>query len=261
MTDQPLRGKNIVVTRPAHQAQGLASLISAAGGDAILFPVIEIRDVEDPRALHAVIDRLHEFDLAVFISPNAVAKALTAITARRALPRQLAVAAIGPGSVKALARFGVDEVIAPAGRFDSEALLELPQLARLRGKRVVVFRGEGGRELLGDSLQARGALVEYAQCYRREKPETDPAPLIDAWQRNGLSAITVTSSEGLRHLFDLVGTAGQAPLVKTPLFAPHPRIAQAARELGFATVIATEPGDEGLVDGMIDYFKGVTSDH
>jgi uroporphyrinogen-III synthase len=255
MTNQPLRGKNIVVTRPAHQAEALASCIRTAGGDAILFPVIEIRDVEDPRALHAVIDRLHEFDLAVFISPNAVAKALTAIAARRALPPQLAVAAIGAGSVKALARFGVDQVIAPAGRFDSEALLELPQLAQPRGKRVVVFRGEGGRELLGDSLQARGALVEYAQCYHRMRSKSDPAPLIDAWQRNALSAVTVTSSEGLRHLFDLVGTVGHAPLLKTPLFAPHPRIAQAARELGLATVIATEPGDDGLVAGLIDYFR------
>src|SRR5262245_21769115 len=144
MTDQPLRGKNIVVTRPAHQEAGLAARIRAAGGDAICFPVIEIRDVEDPRALHAVIDRLHEFDLAVFISPNAAARGLSAIAARRVLPPRLAFAAIGPGGVKELARFGVTDVIAPARRYDSEALLELPQLAQLHGKRVVIFRGEGG---------------------------------------------------------------------------------------------------------------------
>lgn len=260
MTDQPLRGKNIVVTRPAHQLEGLASLIRAAGGDAILFPVIEIRDVEDTKSLQALIDRLDEFDIAIFISPNAVNKAMSLIAARRTLPPTLVVAAIGPASERELARFGVAGAIVPPARADSEALLELPQLGHADGKRVLVFRGEGGRELLGDSLQARGALVEYAECYRRTRTETDPAPLFDAWQRNGLSAITVTSSEGLRHLFDLVGTAGHAPLVKTPLFAPHPRIAQAARELGFATVIATEPGDEGLVDGLIEYFRGVTSD-
>ena len=255
MKEMPLAGRAIVVTRPARQADGLASLIRAAGGDAILFPVIEIRDAEDPGPLHAVIEALDGFEVAVFISPNAVNMAMTAITARRRLPPGLVVAAIGPGSVRELARFGVGEVIAPSGRSDSEALLELPQLGELRGKRVVVFRGQGGRELLGDTLQARGALVEYAECYRRTRPESDPAPLLDAWRRNGLSAITVTSSEGLRHLFDLVGTAGHAPLVKTPLFAPHPRIAHAARELGFATVIATEPGDEGLIAALVDYFS------
>ena len=252
---KPLSGKTIVVTRPVHQAEGLAERIRAAGGQALAFPVIEIRDVADPRALCAIIDRLPEFDLAVFISPNAVERAMTAILARRVWPPQLAIAAIGSGSVKELARFGRNEVLAPASRFDSEALLALPQLAQVRGKRVVIFRGEGGRELLGAGLQARGALVEHAECYRRTKPENDPAPLLDAWRQDALSAITVTSSEGLRNLFDLVGAAGRPLLLRTTLFAPHPRIAQAARELGVATVISTESGDAGLVAALVDYFQ------
>jgi uroporphyrinogen-III synthase len=248
-------GISVVVTRPSHQAAGLASRIGAAGGYAILFPVIEIGDVENPRTLHALIDRLHEFDLAIFVSPNAVARALPAITARRALPPQLALAAIGPGSVKELARFGATTVLAPTGRFDSEALLELPQLWELRGKRVVIFRGEGGRELLGETLQGRGAFVEYAECYRRTKPAGDPAPLIAALQRNELAAITATSSEGLRNLVDLVDRSSVPLLLKTPLFAPHPRIAQTARELGFAVVQMTAPGDEGLLNGLVEYFQ------
>ncbi len=255
-TKKPLTGRGIVVTRPAHQADGLAWLIRAAGGDAILFPVIAIRDAEDPGPLHAVVDVLDEFDVAVFISPNAVRKAMAAITARRRLPPGLAFAAVGPGSVRELARFGVGEVIAPSAGFDSEALLELLQLRELRGRRVVVFRGDGGRELLGETLQARGARVEYVECYRRARPALDPAPLLDAWRRNRLAAITVTSSEGLRNLFLMGGEAGQAPLANTPFFVPHPRIAQAARELGIVTVIVTEPGDEGLIAGMVDYFRG-----
>ncbi len=254
----PLAGKGIVVTRPAHQADALASLIRAAGGEAIMFPVIEIRDAEDTGPLHAVIDVLDKFDVAVFVSPNAVSKAMTAITARRRLPPGLAIAAVGPGSVRELARFGVGEVIVPSARFDSEALLELPQLGELRGKRVVVFRGDGGRELLGDTLQARGARVEYVECYRRGRPALDPAPLLDAWKGNRLAAVTVTSSQGLRNLFLMAGEAGQAPLAKTPLFVPHPRIAQTGRELGIVTVLVTEPGNEGLLAGLVEYFKGVT---
>ena len=257
-TKQPLAGRGIVVTRPAHQAAELASLIRAAGGEAILFPVLEIRDVEDPGPLLALIDRLDEFDIAIFISPNAAGRAIKLITARRALPQQLAFAAIGGGGVRELQRHGVAEVIAPSGRFDSEALLDHPGLAQVRGKRVVIFRGDGGREVLGDMLLVRGATVEYATCYRRARPELDPAPLLAAWRRGALDAVTVTSSQGLRHLCEMVGEPRHAALTQTPLFAPHPRIAQAARDLGLLKVNVTGPGDDGLITGLIAYFNIAT---
>ena len=251
---QPLSGKGIVVTRPAHQAAHLAELIRAAGGRAILFPVIEIVEVGDLQPLLALIDRLDEFDLAIFISPNAVNKAMNLIKARRALPAHLQLAAIGASSVRELRHFGVPTVIAPAARFDSEALLELPALRDVAGKRIVIFRGDGGRELLGDTLTARGAAIEYAECYRRGRPQLDAAPLLKAWARNEVHAITGSSSEGLRNLYDLVGKPGQSWLKKTPLFVPHPRIEQAARELGLATVVLTAQGDEGLVQGLEQWF-------
>jgi uroporphyrinogen-III synthase len=253
----PLAGKTIVVTRPARQAERLAKLIRAAGGEAILYPVIEIRDVDDPARLNGLIDRLDEFDLAVFISPNAAGKAIGLIEARRALPATLAVAAVGPGTAKELAGLGIANVVAPGGRGDSEALLALPQLAQPRGKRVIVFRGDGGRELLADELTARGALIEYATCYRRVRPDLDPAPLFAAWASRRLNAVTVTSSEGLRNLCEMVGAAGRALLAQTPLFVTHPRIGQTAREVGLSDVIvATEPGDEGLVAALVGHFTG-----
>ncbi len=243
-----------MVTRPAHQARELSRRIEAAGGTAILFPVLEIRDVEDPGPLAALINRLDEFDLAIFVSPNAVEKAMGFIGARRALPPKLAIAAIGAGGVKQLARFGVRDVITPAQRYDSEAMLELPALKEVAGKRVAIFRGDGGRDLLGDTLAARGAHVEYAECYCRGRPGTDPAPLLRAWARNALDAVTVTSSEGLRNLFGMVGACGAGPLRRTPLFVPHPRIAEAARALGSVTVVVTGPGDDGLLAGLTAYF-------
>ena len=251
---QPLSGKGIVVTRPAHQAAHLAEMIRAAGGRAILFPVIEIVEVGDLQPLLALIDRLDEFDLAIFISPNAVNKAMNLIKARRALPPHLQLAAIGRSGVRELRHFGVPSVIAPAARFDSEALLELPALRDVAGKRIVIFRGDGGRELLGDTLTARGAAIEYAECYRRGRPQLDATPLLKAWARNEVHAITGSSSEGLRNLYDLVGKLGQSWLKKTPLFVPHPRIGQAARELGLATVVLTAQGDEGLVQGLEQWF-------
>ncbi len=250
----PLAGRSIVVTRPAQLADGLIRLIRAAGGNPILFPVLEIRDVADPGALNALIARLDKFDLAIFISPNAAEKAMQLITARRALPAKLAVAAIGGGGVRILERYGVTGVIAPVGRYDSEALLEQPALAKVKGKRVAIFRGEGGRELLGDTLEARGALVEYAECYRRSKPDSDPALLLAAWAGNALDAITATSSESVRNLYDMVGTPGRDRLGRTPLFMPHPRIAETARGLGLSRLVVTGAGDEDLVAGMNEFF-------
>lgn len=254
MRGQPLKGRGIVVTRPAHQAQALARLIQGAGGRVILFPAIEIRDIEDPGPFTQLIDRLDEFDLAVFVSPNAVERGMSVISARRKFPSRLQVATVGGGSVRALEQFGMTGVIAPQGRSDSEALLELPAFAAMSGRRVVIFRGAGGRELLGESLRGRGAVVEYAECYRRVKPALDVAPLLEAWSRKGVDAITVTSSEGLRNFADMIGPDGRERLPDTPLFAPHPRIAEAAHRLGVRKVIVTGPGDEGMVTGLSAYF-------
>ncbi|HEY6966824.1 MAG TPA: uroporphyrinogen-III synthase, partial [Burkholderiales bacterium] len=95
------------MTRPAHQARELANLIERAGGSAILFPAIEIRDVTDLGPFLKIVERLDEFDLAVFISPNAIERALKLVRSRRGLPAGLKIAAIGGGSVRALERHGV----------------------------------------------------------------------------------------------------------------------------------------------------------
>lgn len=254
----PLSGRHVVITRPAQQADTLAGLVRAAGGEPVLFPVLEIADVADLRPLTDVAARLESFDLAVFISPNAVNKALNVIVSRRAWPAKVRVATIGRSSERELARFGFADVIAPRGRFDSEALLALPQLApeQVCGRRVVIFRGDGGRELLGDTLTERGASIEYVECYRRGRPNLDAAPLLRLWARGELDAVTVTSSEGLHNLYDMVGKLGQQWLKKTPVLVPHERIAETAARMGLGQVILTGPGDEGLAEGLCLYFSG-----
>ena len=255
MRRKPLAGKGIVVTRPAHQAHALTRLISGAGGKPLPFPVIEIRDIEDPAPVLALIDRLHEFNVAIFVSPNAAEKGLALVKARRAWPQKLKAAAVGSGGVRALQRHGVTDVIAPQGRYDSEALLELPAFSLVYGKRFVVFRGAGGRELISETLTERGALVEYAECYRRVRPDNDVAPLLRAWERNELDAIAVTSSEGLHNLLDMIGARGRELALRTPVFVPHPRIAETASGLGVRKVIVTGPGDDGLLTGLSTYFN------
>ena len=257
MSPPALAGRRVVVTRPAGQTAHMAALVRAAGGEPVLFPALEIQDAEDLRPVLALVDRLDAFDLAIFVSANAVDKALALVQERRAWPARLRVATVGRGSERALERHGFAAVIAPGERFDSEALLDLPELKDVAGKRVVIFRGDGGRELLGDTLSARGATVEYAECYRRVRPTADAAPLLALWERHKLDAFTVTSSEGLANLCDMLGEAGRQCLQQTPLFAPHERIAAAARTLGVQTVVLTGPGDEGLVAGLAAFFAKV----
>lgn len=254
MSTGRLAGRRIVITRPAGQNERLAEMIRAAGGEPIVFPAIEIRELEDTRALVAAADRLDAYHLAVFISPNAVDKAMNVIRARREWPQRLRAAAIGRSSEQALARHGVTEVIAPTGRFDSEALLALPALADVAGWRVVIFRGDGGRELLGDTLRERGATVDYVACYHRVRPDADVGTLLKRWGQGEIDAVTVSSSEGLRNLYDLLGPLGQAWLKRTPLFAPHTRIAEGARALGCERVVETGPADDGIFAGLAAFW-------
>jgi uroporphyrinogen-III synthase len=251
----PLAGRHIVVTRPAGQATHLAAALVERGAQPVLFPVLAIADVADPTPLLDTAIRLEQYDWAVFVSQNAVDKALAAILARRAWPAAVRVATVGRSSEQALARHGIREVVAPQERFDSEAMLALPEFAAVGGKRVIVFRGDGGRDLFGDTLKARGALVDYVVCYRRTQPALDPAPLLKLWQEGRLDALTVTSSEGLRNLYAMVGKLGQGWLKRTPIFVPHARIAEQARALGLAQVITTGPADAGLLAGLTEYFS------
>jgi uroporphyrinogen-III synthase len=242
----------VLVTRPRDQAEALARLIEARGGEAIRFPVIEIAEPRDTRALLAVIDRLKDFALAIFISPNAVNRAMNLILARGGLPEAMRVACVGRGSARELKHFGIDNTIVPPGRFDSEALLELPELQQVAGKRIVIFRGDGGRELLGDTLRARGAGIEYAECYRRVRPNTDTTPLLRRWTRGEIDLVSVTSVDGLRNLFDMVGKAGQQWLIRTPIVVVSERMAQVCRELGFKTEprVTATASDEAILKAV-----------
>jgi uroporphyrinogen-III synthase len=250
---QTLAGRTVLVTRPRQQAAALVQAIRAAGGGVFEFPALEIEAV--PRdALSAALAHLAHADIAIFISPNAAQFGMAAIRAGGRIAPSTEVFAVGPGTTRALQEQKVTQVITPPGQ-DSEALLALPQLQDVAGKRVVIVRGVGGRALLADTLRARGADVHFMECYRRTCPQADASPLLARWQAGGIDAVTVTSAETLHNLAALLGEAGAPLLAATPLFAPHEKIAEAARRFGIAHVIATPGGDAGLVDGLINWFR------
>ncbi|MGO9445319.1 MAG: uroporphyrinogen-III synthase [Thiobacillaceae bacterium] len=253
MSEAPLVGKTIVITRPKEQAGHLAELIRQAGGEAVLFPLIEIQDPTDSQTLDERIDRLNDYDLAVFVSPTAVTRGIARITRRHTLPPTLQIAAIGQGSARELRRLGVAEVLVPEHRFDSAALLSLPEMQQMTGKRVVIFRGEGGRELLADTLRMRGATVDYAECYRRARPTLPATDLVKRALETEIHGLVITSSESLRNLLEMVGESGNAWLRTTPIFVPHPNIQLAGRDAGLSLVIVLEGGDEALLRGIITF--------
>jgi len=247
MAEHPLAGLTVVVTRPREQALDLVRRIEQLGGRPLSFPLLEIEAAPDNPAMRDQIFRLQQTDFAIFISPNAVRYGMTAIRAVGKLPQSVKVATVGQGSAKALHDLGIAHVIAPTERFDSEGLLALPELQKISGKHVMIFRGDGGRELLGDMLKARGAIVEYVTCYLRRKPDFDVSTLVAA----APDAITVSSSEALVYLWKLLEEASSTELAAVPIFLTHERIAELARQQGWQQVVVTESGDDGLLSGLI----------
>jgi uroporphyrinogen-III synthase len=234
-----LKGKGVVVTRPASLAQGLASLVEGAGARVFLFPAVEIEPLTPAQPAGKI-------DLALFISPTAVREGL------KYMPQGPRVVALSHGTRRELERHGVAGVLAAEEGADSEALLALAEMQQVAGRRIAIFRGEGGRELLGETLRGRGARVEYVECYRRVRPRSDPAPLLAAWKSGGLHAVTVSSAQGLANLFALLDPG---LLHGLPLFVPHARVADEARRLGAGQTRVAGPADDEMFAALVAYFE------
>ncbi len=244
MTDRPLAGLSIVVTRPRDQSRGLAASLQALGAEPVVLPLLEVAPATDQAALQAFVKRAANCRLLIFISPNAVHYGMAAL---HRIADGVRVAAVGQGTAKALRKLQVEQVVVPAERFDSEGLLALPELQQVAGWDIAILRGDGGRELLGETLAARGAKVEYVTCYQRRKPALDA----EAWLAARPDVITVTSSEALAHLWQGLGETAVLLARTTTLFVAHPRIAAIAQSQGWRQVVTVAAGDDGMCAGLV----------
>lgn len=251
MTTDELADLCVMVTRPVQQACHLTQLIEQAGGKAFLFPVLEIHDIPDPVQLNNVIDQLDQFDLAIFISRNAVCKAVSAVSARRTWPENLKLATIGQGSARELkALLGRGPDICPSQQFNSEALLALDEMQNVAGLRIIIFRGESGREVLAETLRERGAEVTYAAAYRLATPKIADDKLPHEKMTPKIDIITITSAKGLHNLLDMVGAKARSWICSLPLVVVNQRLVKLAKELGFTAppiLVAHEASDEAIV--------------
>jgi uroporphyrinogen-III synthase len=238
--DCDLGGLGVLVTRAAHQAEPLCRLIAGRGGRPLRFPALEIRPAQDPGPARDHLMHPERFDLVVFVSPNAVARGLELAGRADRFADGVRVAAVGESTGRALAEAGVAVDLVPeTGRYDSEGLRASEALQDVAGWRVLVVRGEGGRELLAVELGRRGAEVTYAQVYRRAVPEADPAPLLARWDED-VQAVVATSADVLANLVLLLGASGLDRLRRTPLVVVSARMAARARDLGCEALVVSE---------------------
>ncbi|MBL8385584.1 MAG: uroporphyrinogen-III synthase [Burkholderiales bacterium] len=262
-----LAGRTVLVTRPLAQSEGLAAAIRAQGGAVWLFPAIEVLPVEGFDELDRALGSLASYDLVVFVSINAVshAAARAAFLGCADLSAIRCAAAPGPATAVAARQAGCGRVIVPETRFDSEGLVAALGAAGARVARVLILRGAStaagavagdGRELLHRWLRAQGALVDSVACYRRRRAAPAPAVLAALAGGQTPDAIVITSSEGARHLAEMVGRSSMARLQNVPAFVPHARIGVSLRELGMRQVHVTAGGDAGVMRGLTAHFGG-----
>lgn len=241
----------VVVTRPAAQAGDWVRRLRAAGVAAVALPLVEIAPAADAEAVAAAWAGLAGRRLAVFVSPNAVQHFFTARPATCAWPEALVAAAPGPGTADALRAAGVapDRIVAPAddaAQLDSEALWQQLQHRDWHGARVLVVRGDGGREWLAERLGEAGAEVEAVSAYRRAVPTFSAAERVslDALAGATETVWLFTSSQAVDHL---EAAAGAGRWQGARAIATHPRIVTRARAAGFSRVDLSAPGLDALL--------------
>jgi len=244
-----LQGIGVLVTRPSGQAEAICKLIAEHDGMAIHFPTIAIGPAEDEAAAKEYLTKIDSYQIIIFISPNAVRYGLD-LLGDRGLPPEIKIAAVGKGTARVLSERGIKVDIRPKDRFDSESLLEQSELEEVEGKGILIVRGNGGRQLLADTLRGRGAVVDYAEVYSRKISSVDPRPLIASW-KNDVQIATITSCETLENLFRLLEERGVTLIKQTPLVVVSERMQSRAQELGCTNVIlATEASDQGLLKAI-----------
>lgn len=252
MTDAPLQGVGVLVTRPRAQAPELVAAIENEGGKAICFPVIEIV----PRSESLIVAKaaaLPDPDIVIFVSANAVEYGL-----RHA--KDSMTGAIGPATAAAIKAGGrIVDICSQVG-YDSESLLAEPALSSITGKNVLIIRGNGGREHLAESLRERGASVSYLSVYDRNLPVSSPqllAEIESIWRNGEINAVTVMSVQSLKNLVKILPDWCTAQLATMPLVTPAAGVIKEAlrRYPASKPVLASGPQAAEMIQAIIAIHK------
>lgn len=240
----------IWVTRPQAQSETLFYMLVQSGYRTVNFPVIEIEAIKPTAELLALFDHLENYQAIIFVSRNAVNYSFSQFLSADKIPANSNIIAIGNATATTLHEYAINSISCNDEKTDSESLLTLPELQTqlISGKRILLVRGQGGRELLYNTLTSRGATVDLAEVYARTIPKYEEQYLDKLWRENHPDAIIVTSNEGIDNLIALTPEMYMKTLYQIPLVVMSERNASYASDCGFITAseTANETSDSGL---------------
>lgn len=243
----------ILVTRPSPVGEQLVSRLRTLGRVAYHAPLIDFAPGTDLTKLPQALAQLNNGDLVFALSQHAVSYANSVINrAGLQWPAHLSYYAIGRTTALAMHRISSLPVAYPREREISENLLLMPALQQLTGKQALIMRGNGGRELLGDTLAERGAAVSYYECYQRSPVHYDGSEQSAHWQRAGIDTLVVTSGEMLQQLYTLVPDYYRSSwLLRCQLIVVSERLATLAQELGWNSIrVADNAENDALIRAL-----------
>lgn len=244
-----LQGQLILNTRPAHQQAELTSLLEQEGAQILSFPVIDIVPPESSLVQQRLTQQISSYDILLFVSRNAVDGAFRYLDSARLKP-EVCFGVIGAATRVALAEriARLDSCLLAAAPYNSETLLEADALQQVEGKRVLILRGQEGRNLLGDELAARGAEVDYCEVYQRQLPRCDVADFSRLAANAFPSLVILTSNAGMQNLIELVDVVTAGRLRRIPWLLISERMRESAVKLGHNApiIIAHNASDKGI---------------
>jgi uroporphyrinogen-III synthase len=236
----------VLLTRPLGFNNGLQDLLHKAGIRSIERPMLEIKRLGMTPETKTLVMNLDEQDIVIFISQNAVTLGIATLEEYWPQWPQLSWFAVGKGTAQALLKFGIDAIY--PDKASSENLLALPGLQKVQGSKIMIVRGEGGREFLAERLKEQGARVSYLETYTRVGIDYGETLAKDLYGER-VDLCVVTSLEGLNQLS---GSLNRAELGKLHLIVPSSRIAADAGNQGWVSVTqSTGADDEALLQSIL----------
>lgn len=250
--NQPLKDINIWLTRPPGQAQTLTFLLKDKGANIFHLPMLEIENLPHDRKIEKQIKKLDEYDMVFFVSTNAAKIGMELVSEQfSSIPDRPKFFAPGPTTASVLENYGIKAAFPKKG-MSTEAMLILPEIRQVlqdkkrKKKRALIFRGKGGRELLANTLRAKGVEVYYVELYRRVLPHYKTSYLEEILKSNKPDGIVFSSAEAMHNFTALFETV-YPDFIKIPIFVSSPRLKNIASKIGFETIALLQAADDASV--------------
>ncbi len=241
---ESLKGLSVLVTRPERQSANLCREVEQRAGSALCLPLLEIQRAEMNGSLSNLLGQVDQFDMVIFVSPNAARHGIELLESiGKTLAYHTVVAAVGKTTALCLNGLGVEQVVFPPADSNSEELLKCPVMQRVAGKRIVIFRGQDGRELLGDSLMSRGAVLDYAAVYRRVHGRVDQG-LLSEWMHSERPVLILTSADAMKSLIEQITDEDLQLVFSIPVVVLSVRLKEVCRAAGWRARIAVSKSAE-----------------